>query len=334
MPTDTAARRAQTVLVTGGAGFIGSHVTEALLARGDTVVVLDNFDDFYDPALKRANLAAAHGERFRLIEGDIRSAADLAVAFSGLSYDAVVHLAARAGVRPSLADPALYADVNVTGTARLLEHAGRHDVPYVVYGSSSSVYGSTTEVPFRESSAADRPASPYAATKRAGELLCYADHALTGRPVTSLRFFTVYGPRQRPEMAIHRFTRRLSSGNEVTVFGDGSARRDFTYVNDIVAGVLAALDHPNGYSVYNLGTTATTTLIDLVHLVASTLGVPARIRFEPDQPGDVPITYADINLARAQLGYEPQTTLAGGIAAFVEWFRRRTPAQDRERAPE
>ena len=334
MPPDAARRRPQTVLVTGGAGFIGSHVTEALLARGDTVVVLDNFDDFYDPALKRANLAAAHGDRFRLIEGDIRSDADLAAAFSAFSYDAIVHLAARAGVRPSLADPALYADVNVTGTARLLAHAGRNDVPYLVYGSSSSVYGSTTEVPFRESSGADRPSSPYAATKRAGELLCHADHELSGRPVTALRFFTVYGPRQRPEMAIHLFTRLLSSGKEVTIFGDGSARRDFTYVDDIVAGVLAALDHPNGYAVYNLGTTATTTLIDLVQLVASTLGVPARIRFGPDQPGDVPITYADISRARAELGYEPRTALASGVAAFVDWFQGRTPSKRRERAPE
>ena len=322
MPPDAGRRRPQTVLVTGGAGFIGSHVTEALLGRGDTVVVLDNFDDFYDPRLKRANLAAAHGERFRLIEGDIRSAADLAAAFSGFSYDAVVHLAARAGVRPSLADPALYADVNVTGTARLLEHAGRHDVPYIVYGSSSSVYGSTTEVPFRESSAADRPSSPYAATKRAAELLCHAEHELTGRPITSLRFFTVYGPRQRPEMAIHRFTRLLSSGFEVPVFGDGSARRDFTYVDDIVAGVLAAVDRPNGYAVYNLGTTSTTTLNELVRLIASTLRVPARIRYEPEQPGDVPITYADIERARSALGYEPRTSLAQGISSFVRWYKQ------------
>lgn len=332
MPSDSARGRPQTVLVTGGAGFIGSHVTEALVSRGDTVVVLDNFDEFYDPGLKRANLAAIGRDRFRLIEGDIRSDTDLATAFAAASYDAVVHLAARAGVRPSLVDPALYADVNVTGTAKLLQHAARHEVPHVVYGSSSSVYGSTTEVPFRETSAADRPSSPYAATKRAGELLCHAEHELSGRPFTSLRFFTVYGPRQRPEMAIHLFTQLLSSGNEVTVFGDGSSRRDFTYVADIAAGVLAAVDRPSGYAVYNLGTTATTKLIELVQLVAATLGVPPRIRYEPDQPGDVPITYADISRARAALDYEPHTPLATGVAAFVEWYRRRTPQPPGKRA--
>ena len=322
----SAPRSTKTVLLTGGAGFIGSHVAEALVGRGDSVVVFDNFDDFYDPEVKRANLGSLSGEQFRLVEGDIRNDADLADAFAVDAYDAVIHLAARAGVRPSITDPALYADVNVRGTAKLLEAAGRHNVPYIVYGSSSSVYGSTTEVPFRETSAADRPSSPYAATKRAGELLCHAEHELTGRPITSLRFFTVYGPRQRPEMAIHRFTRLLSSGYEVPVFGDGTARRDFTYVDDIVAGVLAAIDRPNGYAVYNLGTTSTTTLIELVHLIASTLGVAARIRYEPEQPGDVPITYADIERARQALGYEPHTSLAEGVASFVNWFRQNTAA--------
>lgn len=319
----------KTILLTGGAGFIGSHVTEALLGRGDTVVVLDNFDDFYTPEVKRANLAGVTThDRFHLIEGDIRSAADLERAFGAATYDAVIHLAARAGVRPSISDPALYADINATGTAKVVEHVSRHEVPHLVYGSSSSVYGSTTVVPFSETAAADRPSSPYAATKRAGELLCYAHHELSGASATALRLFTVYGPRQRPEMAIHRFARLLSSGEEVVVFGDGSARRDFTYVDDIVAGIVAAVDRPQGYAVYNLGTTTTTTLNALVELIAATLEVPARIRYEPEQPGDVPITFADIERARTALDYEPQTALAAGVASFVGWYRRERMAEE------
>lgn len=316
--------------MTGGAGFIGSHVTEALLARGDAVVVLDNFDDYYDPSIKRANLSVASTyDTFHLVEGDIRDAAGLSRAFSAASYDAVIHLAARAGVRPSIAQPALYADVNVVGTAKVLEFTRQHKVPNFVYGSSSSVYGSTTPVPFRETAAADRPSSPYAATKRGGELLCHAHHQLSGADVTALRFFTVYGPRQRPEMAIHQFTRLLASGNEVPVFGDGSARRDFTYVEDIVSGVIAALDRHTGYAVYNLGTTATTALTDLIATIAAALGVPARIRYEPEQPGDVPITYADISRARDGLGYEPHTPLSEGVACFVSWFRDGSVAETR-----
>ena len=314
--------------MTGGAGFIGSHVTDALLARGDVVVALDNFDDFYDPNIKRANLSAASTyDTFHLVESDIRDPAGMSRAFSVASYDAVIHLAARAGVRPSIAQPALYADVNVVGTANVIELARRHEVPNFVYGSSSSVYGSTTPVPFRETAAADRPSSPYAATKRAGELLCHAHHELSGADVTSLRFFTVYGPRQRPEMAIHHFTRLLAADREVQVFGDGSARRDFTYVEDIVSGVIAALDRRSGYAVYNLGTTATTTLTDLVATIAAALGVQARIRYEPEQPGDVPITYADISRARDALGYEPRTPLSEGVGCFVSWFRNGTVAE-------
>ena len=310
------------MLVTGGAGFIGSRLCEALVGRGDRVVVLDNFDPFYDPAIKRANVAGLlHHPAFELVEGDLLDDRDLDRAFSTARYDAVVHLAARAGVRPSIADPELYDRVNVLGTTRLLRRVASHGVGHLVFGSSSSVYGSTTAVPFREDVAADRPSSPYAATKRAGELACYATHELHGIPVTCLRLFTVYGPRQRPEMAIHRFTRLIAAGKTVPVFGDGSARRDFTYVGDIVSGILAALDRPDGYRVYNLGTTHTTRLDELIGLIASILGAPVRMLHEPLQAGDVPITYADISRAERELGYHPQTSLEAGLRAFVAWFQ-------------
>jgi UDP-glucuronate 4-epimerase len=313
------------VLVTGGAGFIGSHVVDSLLSRGDQVVVFDNFDGFYDPAVKRDNIAAAAGHpNCTVVEGDLRVEGDLERVFAETPLDAVIHLAARAGVRPSIEDPELYDSVNVVGTTRLLQQIRQHQVPSLVFGSSSSVYGSGTPVPFRESEAADRPSSPYAATKRAGELACHVFHELFGVHVTCLRFFTVYGPRQRPEMAIHRFTRLIASGQPVPVFGDGTARRDFTYVDDIVSGVLAALDRPGGYNIYNLGTTAVTTIADLVGMIGVALGVEPHIRFEPAQPGDVPITYADITDARRELGYQPMTELAAGLGAFVSWFRTRS----------
>jgi UDP-glucuronate 4-epimerase len=317
----------RTVLVTGGAGFIGSHVVEALLGRGDRVVVLDNFDPFYDPAIKRANLAGLRGHPgFELVEGDLLDARDLDRAFATAPFDAVIHRAARAGVRPSIADPDLYDQVNVLGTTRLLQRVTRGGAGHLVFASSSSVYGSTTPVPFREDAAADRPSSPYAATKRAGELACYAVHELYGIPVTCLRLFTVYGPRQRPEMAIHRFARLIAAGKTVSVFGDGSARRDFTYVADIVSGILAAVDRPGGYRVYNLGTTHTTRLDDLVGLIASILGAPLRMLHEPLQAGDVPITYADISRAERELGYQPQTSLEAGVRAFLAWFQEKSLA--------
>lgn len=312
----------RSVLLTGGAGFIGSHVTEALLRRGDHVVVLDNFDSFYDPELKSRNLAGViDHDRMTLLRGDIRVDRDLDEAFAAARYDAVIHLAARAGVRPSIKDPELYDEVNVLGTTRLLERIRRHQVPQLVFGSSSSVYGSTSAVPFREDQPADRPSSPYAATKRAGELACHAFHELYGINVTCLRFFTVYGPRQRPEMAIHYFTRLIAGGQPVPVFGDGSAQRDFTYVSDIVDGVLAALDRPSGYRVYNLGTTAITRLSDLVTMIGAALHRPVQIRTQPPQPGDVPITYADISRAERDLGYRPTTPLKAGLDAFVAWFQ-------------
>jgi UDP-glucuronate 4-epimerase len=310
------------VFITGVAGFIGSHVASALLRRGGSVFGLDNFDPFYDRAIKERNLAAL-GEfpGFRFLEGDIRDAAALTRWGAGESPAALIHLAAKAGVRPSLADPAGYADVNVMGTVRVLSFARERSVPRVLFASSSSVYGGNTKVPFSEDDFVDRPVSPYAATKKAGELLCHTYAHLYGMNIVSLRFFTVYGPGQRPEMAIHKFTRRMLEGKEIEIFGDGSSRRDYTYIEDIVGGVLGALDAPPGYRVYNLGESSTVTLADLVALLERATGVRAKRKILPVQPGDVPATWADISLARAEIGYDPKTDLETGVARFVEWYR-------------
>jgi len=309
--------------VTGAAGFIGSHVAEALLARGDEVVGLDNFEAFYSPDIKRRNVRAAlECSGYLAVEGDLRSAAIVERAFGEGPFDAVIHLAGRAGVRPSLMDPAGYSETNVSGTALMLEAARRQGVGHFLFASSSSVYGARSTAPFRESDPVDEPASPYAATKRAGELLAATFHQLYGLPVTCLRFFTVYGPRQRPDMAIHRFTRLIDAGQEVEVYGDGRSQRDYTFIDDVVDGVLRALDRPQGYRVYNLGTNRTVPLTGLVELISACLGRAPRIVRLPDQPGDVPLTYADISLARSELGYEPLTPLEGGIATFVDWYRK------------
>ena len=311
------------VLVTGAAGFIGSHTAERLLARGERVIGLDNFDPFYDPALKRANLSAASRDpRFTLVEGDIRDAALLDALFAKEPVRAVIHLAARAGVRPSVEEPALYADVNVRGTTVVLESARQAGVRKVVYASSSSVYGGNTKVPFSEDDPVDHPVSPYAATKKATELVASAYHHLYGIDTIGLRFFTVYGPRQRPEMAIAAFTRRIDEGRPVPVFGDGSALRDYTYIDDIVDGVMGALDRGRGDRVYNLGESETTSLLELVRRIGDALGREPRIEFRPAQPGDVPTTYADIARARRELGYHPAVRVAEGIPRFVAWHRR------------
>lgn len=310
------------VLVTGAAGFIGSHTVDRLLARGERVIGLDNFDAFYDPALKRRNLAGAQGNpAFRLVVGDIRDPALLQGLLAGERVRAVIHLAARAGVRPSVEQPELYADVNVRGTTVLLEAARRAGVPKVVYASSSSVYGGNTKLPFSEMDPVDHPVSPYAATKKATELIAHTYHHLYGLEAIGLRFFTVYGPRQRPEMAIHAFTRLISQGAPVPLFGDGSARRDYTYIDDVLQGVLSALDRGRGCRIYNLGESATTRLDELLALLGRALGLEPAIDRRPPQPGDVPATYADISRARAELGYHPQVPVAEGIRRFVEWFR-------------
>ncbi len=310
-----------TILITGGAGFIGSHLAERLLREGRRVVVLDSFDPFYDPGVKRRNLrdAMRHAE-FRLVEGDIRDATAIDALFASEPVAAVVHLAARAGVRPSIDDPATYADVNVTGTTRLLEACHRHGVGRFLFGSSSSVYGNNERVPFSEDDRVDRPVSPYAATKQAGEVLCRTYHELYGMEIACLRFFTVFGPRQRPEMAIHAFARRLAAGDEVPMYGDGSSARDYTFIGDIVEGVVRALDRCRSWHVWNLGGSRTTTLSDLVTKIARGLSVVPRVRHLPAQPGDVERTWADIRRAREDLLWEPRTDLDAGLSEFLEWF--------------
>jgi UDP-glucuronate 4-epimerase len=316
------------LLVTGGAGFIGSHLTRRLLGRGDRVTVLDDFNDFYDPARKRRNAAelAAHSG-WRLVEGDIRDEALVERLFGQPDgergpFDAVIHLAARAGVRPSLREPILYEDVNCIGTLRLLEAARRHGPQTFIFGSSSSVYGINEKVPFSEDDPVDLPISPYATTKRTGELLCFNYAHLYGLRCSCLRFFTVYGPAQRPEMAIHKFTDLLARGQAVPMYGDGSTRRDYTYVDDIVDGIVAALDLQPQFEILNLGGAETTALRDLVHMIASELAVEPRIDYLPEQPGDVPITYADVGKARRLLGYSPRVPIREGIARFVSWYKQ------------
>ena len=318
----------QRALVTGAAGFIGSHIVEALLARGYAVTGIDNFDPFYAPAIKRRNLQPAQEhEAFTFVEQDIRDAPALRALVATSRPDVVVHLAARAGVRPSIADPVLYSDVNVTGTAALLEAAKQAGITRVVNASSSSVYGNAAEVPFRESERTLVPVSPYAATKRSGELLCETFASLEKNlRVISLRFFTVYGPRQRPDLAIHKFTRLISAGEPIPFFGDGTFSRDYTYVSDTVQGVIGAVERTgvmnSGHEIYNLGESATTTLSELVRLIERAVGRPAILQRLPEQPGDVRQTFADVTRARDFLGYSPGIPIEQGIPMFVDWFRR------------
>src|SRR3954454_20430700 len=317
------------ILVTGGAGFIGSHLTRRLLARGDPATVLDDFNDYYDPARRRGNVApflAQNAYHYRLVEGDIRDAPLVDGLFAEGGFDAVVHLAARAGVRPSLAEPILYEDVNCIGTLRLLEAARRHGPQTFLFGSSSSVYGINEKVPFSEADEVNQPISPYATTKRAAELLCYNYHHLYGFRVACLRFFTVFGPGQRPEMAIHKFTDLLARGKAIPMYGDGTSRRDYTSVDDIVDGLIAALELAPGFEVLNLGGAETTSLKDLVLWIAAELAVEPRIEYLPAQPGDVPITYADVSKAARLLGYSPKVPIREGLRRFVSWYRERAEA--------
>jgi UDP-glucuronate 4-epimerase len=312
------------VLVTGAAGFIGSHLSERLVARGDDVVGLDNFDPFYPRAVKEQNLAELRkSQRFSLVEGDLRAPADLERAFGAERFDAVVHLAALAGVQPSLADPARYADVNVLGTVRVTEAARANGVKRLVFASSSSVYGRDSQPPFKESDTCLQPVSPYASTKRAGELGLFTAHHLYGLDVTCLRFFTVYGPRQRPDLAIHKFARLILAGKPITLFGDGSTSRDYTWIDDIIDGVVAALDETGrgtpAFRIYNLGGSRTTTLLRLVELLSESLGKKPVIEWKPEQPGDMKHTHADVSFVGKALGYAPRVPIEEGIARFARW---------------
>jgi UDP-glucuronate 4-epimerase len=310
------------VLITGGAGFIGSHLSETLLGRGDRVVIIDDLNDFYDPEIKRRNLQEiAERGKFNFHNCDIRNAGQLRAIFEHEKPEAVIHLAARAGVRPSLIAPLLYEEVNVIGTLHLLELCRQMPVNNFVFGSSSSVYGINSKLPFSEDDPIDRPISPYATTKRSGELLAFNYSYLYGVPITCLRFFTVYGPRQRPEMGIHKFTRKIIAGQEIEVYGDGRSSRDYTYIDDIIAGLIAALDHPKPFAIYNLGDSSPVTLNTLIETIERATGLTAKRKYLPDQPGDVPATYADISRARLELGFEPGVDLQSGIDRFVKWYK-------------
>ena len=307
-------------LVTGGAGFIGSALVERLLDEGHEVAVLDDFNDFYDPKIKRANLkrALAH---IRLHEIDIRDAAAVDRVMGGAAFDAVFHIAARAGVRPSIQQPRLYIDTNVNGTFNLLESARTHGVARFIFASSSSVYGVIKTTPFSEEMCINQTISPYAATKLAGEQLCSNYSHLYGMRCVCARFFTVYGPRQRPDLAIHKFTGSILEGKPVDQYGDGSTRRDYTYIDDIIQGVMACASYEGEmFDIFNLGENQTTMLSELIALIETALGRKAKINRMPEQPGDVPLTYADISKAQRLLGYQPATKISEGIPKFVDWF--------------
>ena len=318
---------ANNILITGGAGFIGSHLAESLLRDSDwKITIVDDLNDFYSPEIKRANLDEIRKSGdLQFFEKDIRGFDGLKNVFDETEFDCIVHLAARAGVRPSLSQPRLYAETNITGTLNLLELARDYEVPQFVFGSSSSVYGVNEKVPFAEDDRIHQTISPYAATKAAGELLCHTYSHLFKIRCVCLRFFTVYGARQRPDLAIHKFARLITEGKPIQVFGDGTTRRDYTYVDDIIQGVRAAIDYDASmYEIFNLGESETTQLTRLIELLESSLDMKANIDRQPMQPGDVPVTYADISKAKRLLNYNPQTKIEEGIPKFVEWFRKST----------
>ena len=315
------------LLITGGAGFIGSHLVDRLLSTDvESITVVDDFNDFYDPSIKRANVHDhLNDPRYNISELDIRDAAALEQLFAHNNFDCVVHLAARAGVRPSLSEPQLYSETNVNGTVNLLELARQSGIKQFVFGSSSSVYGINAKVPFSEDDPIRQPISPYAATKAAGELLCHTYSHLYGLRCICLRFFTVYGPRQRPDLAIRKFANLITQGKPIPVFGDGTTRRDYTYIDDIIDGVVAAIAYDKtNYEVINLGESRTVELNELISLLEKELDMHAAIDRQPPQPGDVPQTFADISKARALLGYAPKTQIEQGLKRFVEWFRRKS----------
>lgn len=308
-------------LVTGGAGFIGSHLVDRLLAEGWRVTVVDNFDTFYDPAIKERNIAEhLRNERYTLYRLDIRDLPSLRRELTA-TYDVIVHLAAKAGVRPSIQDPVTYYEVNVTGTQNMLEFARERHIKQFVFASSSSVYGVNPNVPWREDDHVLMPISPYASTKVSGELLGHVYSHLYGIRFIALRFFTVYGPRQRPDLAIHKFARLMLKGEAIPFFGDGTSRRDYTYIDDVIKGVRAAMEYDKtNFEVINLGNNRAVSLYELVRALEQVLGVKATLERLPEQPGDVPRTWADVSKAKGLLGYEPKTDLEKGLAAFGRWL--------------
>ena len=312
------------ILVTGGAGFIGSHLVDTLVQRGEEVVCLDSFDKFYDPEIKEKNLAGVSKKRnFILKRGDIRDEKFIKDIFDRFPIEKVVHLAARAGIRPSLKDPILYADVNIGGTLNLLKFSQRKKIRSFILGSSSSVYGLNAKVPFSENDKLENPISPYAVSKIASEFYGRLFQQVYGLPIIILRFFTVYGPRQRPEMAIYKFTELMEKGEEIPVFGGGRIERDYTYITDIIGGILAALQKDFNLETFNLGDSRVVNLTYLISVLEAALGKKAKVKKLPDQPGDMPVTYADISRAREKLSYKPEVQIEEGIKRFVEWYRKK-----------
>jgi UDP-glucuronate 4-epimerase len=309
------------ILVTGAAGFIGSHVCEYFTSLNHNVTGIDNFDPFYSIDFKQLNLARLRGNaRFNFQTSDIRDLNSLGLILASNKFDIVIHLAAKAGVRPSIDSIAAYYDVNVNGTVSLLETMRLSGVKKLLFASSSSIYGNNPKIPFSEIDRVDNPISPYASTKKSGELLCHVYSHLHGFDITCLRFFTVFGPRQRPDLAIHKFTRLIDEGKPIPFYGDGSTARDYTYIDDIVNGISCALNHLNGYRIYNLGESSVINLKNLVEMIEHSLGKKALLNYLPIQEGDVNITYADISKARSEIGYNPQYNIENGIKKFVEWY--------------
>jgi UDP-glucuronate 4-epimerase len=310
------------ILVTGGAGFIGSHLVEKLLTSGHQVAILDDFNDFYDPRIKHSNIATV-GKSVTIHQVDLRDSASVRNLFHREKFEVIAHLAARAGVRPSIQHPQLYYDTNVAGTLHLLEAARVTEVERFIFASSSSVYGVSKKVPFSEDQHLTQTLSPYGATKIAGEFLCSTYSHLYKMRVIALRYFTVYGPRQRPDLAIHQFTRRINAGQPIDQFGDGTTRRDYTYIDDIIQGTMGALDYSGRlFNIFNLGESETVQLKDLISVIEDALGKKAKINRLPEQPGDMPLTCADISKAKKLLGYNPTTRLSDGLPRFIDWFLR------------
>lgn len=312
----------ETTLVTGGAGFIGSHLIERLLSRSNRVVCVDNFDPYYPSQVKKNNIKNVLNDGlYKLAVCDIRNKDNLEKIFLTHEIGSIVHLAARGGVRPSISDPLLYQDVNIRGTLNLLELSKEYGIKNFIFASSSSVYGASDKIPFRENDNLAKPVSPYAASKQACELFCYTYHHLYQIPIICLRLFTVYGPRQRPDMAIHKFTRLIDQGEEISLYGDGASKRDYTYISDITDGIASALYNPLGFEIINLGASQTIELKELVSLIGKTLNKNITIRQLPAQLGDMPITCADISKAKKLLNYNPKVGIEEGISNFIHWYK-------------